>query len=145
MGLTHRSGASPPADRQSRRRARSSRSSDERRWTTTPRSLRAPRGTVGSAAVLLRQKRGRLAGRWGTGSFTDVSEDGAMPITEDGIGWGHNNQTLCRNLWKEDLKSTVKDSMAGLGNFQDSEDARDGSLVKFFRRTATATALSGNV
>jgi hypothetical protein len=47
-----------PADRQSRRRARSSRCNAARRRTTTPRSPRAPRGTVGSAATELRQKRG---------------------------------------------------------------------------------------
>lgn len=47
-----------PADRQSRRRARSSRSigsSEARRRTTTPRSSRAPRGTVGSTALVLQQ------------------------------------------------------------------------------------------
>lgn len=40
------------------------------------------------------------------------------------------------------------DCMAGSGDFQVGEDVRDGSLVKFFLRTATATAvetLSGNV
>lgn len=52
-----------PADRQSRRRARSSPSNAARRWTTTPRSPRAPRGTVGSAAAVLRQKHEPLARR----------------------------------------------------------------------------------
>lgn len=56
--------AAARARRQSRRRARRCCSSNERRRTTTPRSPRAPRGTVGSSAAELRQKRGRLARCW---------------------------------------------------------------------------------
>lgn len=51
-----------PADRQSRRRARSSRCNAARRRTTTPRSPRAPRGTVGSAAAETRNSVPTLAG-----------------------------------------------------------------------------------